>query len=677
MLQRISYAARFLTVRLIVGFVAVMVATLLVVGIPTLWLIRGDLERQAHARLAQGANSTQAIYAARQREIQALVNLTAARPTLRQLLARRDRAALSAYLETLRAAPPLDFLAAYDASNQLVAGARLPPGWNNPALAASPGVQRISENPPAFALTSSASIRDDNGARVGMVVGGVLLDDHFVGTLGAETGLQHNLFGDGVRLAASLSPLPARVEQVNPGLYSSGANSFFLQPLTLETNLTDVLALPANDIVTAQTRVLQVLFASAAALTLLAASLGYVLAQRVTAPLRQLVAASEDIGRGNLETPIPTPASVVEVRVLARTLERMRSRLHGAYADLARAKTWSENLIASLAEGVLTVDAAGRITSFSPGAERLLGWRATDVIGRSLPTLWQDGKQVFPAHSPPGSVRRELVSTRDGRQRMLLITSGAVTPRDDGAAEQALVFRDVTEEEEALRLREFFLANVSHELKTPLSTLRASVELLATELGSLTPDEQTELVNSLWLGTLRLEELIDNLLSSASIQSGQFQVRLRSTDLESVVEEVMLTTRPLLLLRGQRLELDLPPALPGVWADPRRLAQVLVNLISNASKYGPENAPITIRAQVKARQILVQVADEGPGIAAEMQPLLFQPFKRSDDPARGGVGLGLAVVRTIVERHGGEVGVNSAPGGGSTFWFTLNLCEEK
>jgi signal transduction histidine kinase len=135
----------------------------------------------------------------------------------------------------------------------------------------------------------------------------------------------------------------------------------------------------------------------------------------------------------------------------------------------------------------------------------------------------------------------------------------------------------------------------------------------------------------------------------------------------------LLTTQPLLALQRQYLKLDVPASLPLVQADPRRISQVFINLISNASKYGPPGAPIVVRVRERDNEILVQVNDSGPGIPPEMQSALFQPFSRLDQTGRSGMGLGLSIVKAIVERHGGSVGLQSAPGQGATFWFTLPL----
>ncbi|MGE5140932.1 MAG: ATP-binding protein [Rudaea sp.] len=426
--------------------------------------------------------------------------------------------------------------------------------------------------------------------------------------------------------------------------------------------------LPAADRATLVSGLWIVLAASAVGLMAAAVVLGLFLARRITTPLQDLAAASESMGRGDLSTPVTYWYDVTEVTSLARTLERTRLRLHSAYQELAHAKEWSENLIGSLVEGVFTLDQEGRLTSFSPGAERISGWRATDVIGRSFSSVFES---PAPLNSMPGTVTRHPFTTRDGRALALLITSGAMTA--GGAMEQAFVLRDSTQEEEARRLREFFLANVSHELKTPLSSLRASVELLAADWQSLTLEEQSELINSLWLGTIRLEELVDNLLSSASIRSGHFQIAPRPTALGPVVKEAALTSKPLLSLRGQRLDINLDRNLPPVWGDSRRLNQVLMNLISNAGKYGPANAPISILGERRGDRVVLSVIDCGEAIPTERYGTLFQPFQPGDDVSAAGVGLGLSIVRTIVERLGGDTGVKRAPGGGNAFWFSMRI----
>lgn len=691
-MRQLSSALSHLPARLLLGFVAVILVTIVVVGIPALRLVDRELEQQVVARLAQGASATRALYAARLREVQSLATLVAERPTLQEGLEARDTDTLSPYLETLRATAQLDGLVVLDASGRIVAQAPLQGVTEEAARAlppAAPGGTALVHaldvsGTLSLAIVAPVTVRSIANAPLGTVVGFTLLDETALSELNRETGLHHTLYWDGRRLATTLPAFPTQLASVPVERLDISGAPYRLQSLPLESpdaSVVDVLALPAGEFAAARARVLQILGASTILVMGLAVLLAALLARRVTAPLQRLVAASEGMGRGDLNTPIPSSDGIVEVNTLAGTLEQMRRRLQTAYADLQRSKAWSENLIASLSEGVFTLDAVGRLTSFSPGAERILGWHATDVIGRPAAAVFQSAAGEPGAERtertitsvPPGTVTRQTILTRSGLPLTLLVTSGAMTTRNDGLLEQAHVFRDVTEEERALRLRETLLASVSHEFKTPLAALRAAVELLALNLTTLSRAEVKELINSVRQGTLRLEELVDNLLGSASLHTGHFSVQLRPTDLEAVAEEVLLTTQPLLALQGQLLRLDIRPALPLVQADARRLMQVFVNLVSNASKYGPHGAAIVLRIEAREGELLVQVVDEGPGISPEVQSGLFQPFARWDEQGRSGMGLGLSIVKAIVERHGGTVGVDSAPGHGAAFWFTLPL----
>ena len=170
--------------------------------------------------------------------------------------------------------------------------------------------------------------------------------------------------------------------------------------------------------------------------------------------------------------------------------------------------------------------------------------------------------------------------------------------------------------------------------------------------------------------------MIDNLLESVSIEAGRFHIRRRPTDLPSLVADAQQLMRPLLERRNQKLVITIPSGIPVAEVDPMRLTQVLVNLISNASKYGPLDRPIGLDMLLEDPNTLrVSVSDQGSGISIQDREAIFRRFIRLDekDKAQFGVGLGLSVVKTIVESHGGRVGLDARPGGGNIFWFTLPL----
>jgi signal transduction histidine kinase len=204
------------------------------------------------------------------------------------------------------------------------------------------------------------------------------------------------------------------------------------------------------------------------------------------------------------------------------------------------------------------------------------------------------------------------------------------------------------------------LANISHEFKTPLAAQRASIELLRERLLEA-PDaaDARGLVLSLERGGLRLTQLIDNLLESVRIEAGETSLRRRPVALDEVVEEAVEMTEPLLAQRGQRLEIELPYPLPEVEGDAPRLTQVFVNLLANANKFSPAGSTVRIGGAVEGGAVCLWVEDEGPGIAERGGSSLFERFVRApgreEEPEQSGMGLGLWIVQSIVERHGGTV----------------------
>ena len=345
-------------------------------------------------------------------------------------------------------------------------------------------------------------------------------------------------------------------------------------------------------------------------------------------------------------------------------------------------KAWVDHLLESIIEGIVTLDAQGNITYFSPGAARITGWDPHATLGLSCNRVFQpvEDNQAFTDLLPPPGGRRKIpVRLRTGQQVVLAVTGARLVPPGDNDTQIALVFRDISEEEMLHRLVGHFMANIAHEFFTPLSALGAAVELLKDQVTYLTPAELQELLTSLHLSVLGLQTFVDNLLESASIEAGKFHVHVHPVNLSDIVNDAIHIMKPLLEKRGQWLALDVPDTLPKVCADARRTVQVLVNLLANASKYGPDNAPITIRVIEKDNALQIEVLDQGPGIPLLEQEALFRSFSRSEvhqDKTQAGVGLGLSVVKATVEAQGGCVGVQNISDGGAKFWFTLPTVNE-
>jgi signal transduction histidine kinase len=223
------------------------------------------------------------------------------------------------------------------------------------------------------------------------------------------------------------------------------------------------------------------------------------------------------------------------------------------------------------------------------------------------------------------------------------------------------------------RARDSVLANISHEFRTPLAAQLASIELLLDNLETMPPAQRRELTESLQRGTLRLTRLIDNLLESVRIESGQLSIRRQSVDLAQIIEDAQALIGSLLALRRQRLEVSLPAELPLIQGDKHRLTQVLVNLLANANKFAPEGSTVRIGCDAGDGRLAVWVEDEGPGPELPAGEGLFAPFHRGGhhEPEPGGLGLGLWIVRSIVERHGGTIDVERTGEGRTRFTILL------
>lgn len=353
-------------------------------------------------------------------------------------------------------------------------------------------------------------------------------------------------------------------------------------------------------------------------------------------------------------------------RVDASSKEEERRRSRGRRAtDRAIAPIDVEDAFVALTDGILLADPDGRIVSANPAAFRILG--EDTLVDKSFEDLLLVTGATTVQDVPGHRVRRSWFPRED---RMGVLEIVSTTLGDRGSLHTV---RDVTAQAELLRLKEDFLLQVAHELRTPIAALSATLDLLIEDALSMSRDELGSMMATLRRSALRLEHLVENLLDAGSIEAGTFQVRAVPTSVRHPMQEALVFVQPLLDGKRQRVETDLPADSERVLADPRRTAQVLANLIANASKYSPENTTIRVRAEPRDGFLRVTVSDEGPGIPEDEQTRLFQRFFRSREvrDQAGGLGLGLTICRAIVQAQGGDIGVESAPGRGTSVHFTL------
>ena len=601
------------------------------------------------------------------------VRVLANRPTLMRLLTEHHPEQLTLFLRRFCEADiTIDACAVFDAG-QLAgqAGATVP--WSAVVAASTEQGQRFLVVPTQAAppmLGASATVAGATGADVYIVR---LLDDKLAAALSREVGVTVQLIN--YRTFAS-APIDALTALQTRGLADGNSAAARINSLDLYAASFPIFAstgeavaliearLPAAQIDSAAHRLIRHLLVTALVLAVLAVFASIILGQYVTSPLQALTAAAVRLGRGDFSTSIPS-GGAAEVGTLARTMEDMRRNLVDLTGTLRRREAEAQAVLAGIVEGVYAVDRNRMVRYLNPQAAKLLGIEPAQAVGRFCGDVLRPqpigAERPCERHCPilrargEGTARAiEHLESGEHAPRTTVITSSGLV---DGL--QVQVIRDETELEAVRRARDSVLANISHEFRTPLAAQLASIELLRDGLESLGAAERADLVHSLERGTLRLTRLIDNLLESVRIESGQLSIRKQSVELPEVIEDAIALVASLLKLRRQRLEVSLPEGLPQLSGDRTRLTQMFVNLLANANKFAPEQSVIGIGAEYDTHTVTTWVEDAGPGVLSAEGDTIFERFRRGteEEPEPGGLGLGLWIVKSIVDRHGGKISI--------------------
>ncbi len=368
-------------------------------------------------------------------------------------------------------------------------------------------------------------------------------------------------------------------------------------------------------------------------------------------------------------------------------LLKVNTELRDQYEEVDHAHSELGAVLDSVSEAIVLVGPDATFLTVNKRAVELFGIAAEEVLGRKFSEVMPLIERIFA--DPVGFAQRVRKTAGDAssefsdvllqvwpERRELQLFSTPVTMSGGRHLGRLYVYRDITRERELDRMKSEFVAMVSHELRTPMTSIKGYVDLLLDgEVGELQP-EQTEFLSIVRNNADRLVSLINDLLDISRIEAGRIELRRSSVDVAALIETVATSFRPQMEAHLQRLELHVPPDLPPVAGDQDRIAQILTNLLSNAHKYTPRSGGISISAGLEGDQVRVQVCDSGIGMSADEQAQLFTKFFRADHQTvqeAPGTGLGLAITRSLVEAHGGAICVDSAPGRGSTFTFTLPI----
>jgi PAS domain S-box-containing protein len=339
------------------------------------------------------------------------------------------------------------------------------------------------------------------------------------------------------------------------------------------------------------------------------------------------------------------------------------------------------DVISNTSDGIFVVDANARLLSWNPAMERITGIPRADAVGRScedvlaLHVVDDETGEAGRVPTPIADIENgdTLVTRPDGSQRWIRCTSSQM-PGRDGIRASVIVARDVTSELETEQLKSDFVATVSHELRSPLTPLKGFIAALRDGLLDDSPEVRHEYYEIMWRGIGRLERLINDLLDVSRVEAGKLTMEPVPIEVDPFVANVVQE------IRREHPERGVDVVGSGtsvvVFADAFRVNQVIANLLSNAFKYSPATAPITVSVEAMGDHAVISVHDDGDGIAPEDQPFVFDRFFRARSEAArrsGGVGLGLFICRRLVEAMGGEITLVSRKDEGSTFSFTLPL----
>jgi signal transduction histidine kinase len=408
---------------------------------------------------------------------------------------------------------------------------------------------------------------------------------------------------------------------------------------------------------------------------IVATGVTYLLARSIIQPLQGLTESAQQLGEGNLDQHVPVQ-SRDEVGKLAEAFNKMAAKLR-AYRQSSTEK---------IVQAQQTMESALRafpdpIIVFSPGKEIRFQNTAAGIflnqIGGDITSLKGLASSIDQSLNgatdfQPTSFDKALLVNVDGAEKFFLPRVMAVRNDSGNAVGVAVALQDVTRFRVADDVKTDLIATVSHELKTPLTSIQLAVYLLLDEkVGALTP-KQAALLIAAQNNSDRLFEMIEHLLDLARFEGGAALIDKKPISSQQLVEDVVNREKEFVSSRGFELKVETEPNLPQIEVSHPRIDQVFANFISNAVKYSPKNGVITLSAKREgAKNVRFAVKDEGPGVPKKLRSRIFEKFFRIPESGDEGAGLGLSIAREIVLAHGGSIGVEGEEGKGSEFFFTL------
>jgi len=356
------------------------------------------------------------------------------------------------------------------------------------------------------------------------------------------------------------------------------------------------------------------------------------------------------------------------------------------FRNLKQSEERYRDLYEEAPDAYFSVGTNGYIMRANRRAAELLGYSRVEIVGRPVADLYADtpngrtkAQKIFDRFLAGQEIRDEEMEMRraDGTSLWVNLSVRPIVDEEGRVIASRSVVTDITEHRKLDQLKDDFISLVSHELRSPLTVVMGALNTVLSEGAHLSDEETRQLLEDAALESESLSHLLGNLLELSRAQAERLVLYAEATDIKKVVQDTVdrIKRQP----SAHRFVVSLPPKLPPVYADPLRLERILYNLLENAVKYSPQGGEIKVSVELDKEQLVIGVSDQGVGISPADQARLFAPFQRLEESRPSGVrgvGLGLLVCQRLVAAHGGRIWVESAPGRGSTFFFTLPLNRE-
>lgn len=435
-------------------------------------------------------------------------------------------------------------------------------------------------------------------------------------------------------------------------------------------------SLPVTSIYSALGHVKNSIFGAALVLALVVALVSLIISRNITEPIREMEQSAKRFAAGDLTSKLALPASE-ELASLAEAMNDMATRLDDRIKTAIRQKNELNAVFSSMTETVIAIGNDEKILRVNHAAETFLKKPRQALAGKYLYEVIRnhDLKKFIESAVKTDRMEDDLLFEIDEKARIINIHASALVDETGERIGALLILNDVTRMRQLETMRKDFAANVSHELKTPLTSIQGFTETLLAEPLVAGNAHVSHCLDIIANNTKRLTTIIEDLLKLSEIEHADRQkdLRFEKTAVASVIGAAVAVCKPEADQKQIALAVECPADL-SVAADPFLLELAMVNLLENAVKYSPEASSIRITAREENSEVHITVADQGVGIAEEHLPRLFERFYRVDKARSrelGGTGLGLAIVKHAVQLHGGRTDVQSTPGKGSVFTVVL------